>query len=396
MSTANKRSAANKRSLLLGVPKEIGSETRVALVPESVERLKKRNFSIQVAAGAGLEAGFTDSDYQNSGAEIIKETSRLYGRSDLLLKVQPPQKLLRGKDELVLMKKGSLFVGLFWPLNFPKRAQNAAARQINILAMDSLPRITKAQRMDVMSSQTNLAGYKAVILAAHHLGKIFPLLMTAAGTISPARVVILGAGVAGLQAIATARRLGAIVEVSDVRPAVKEQVESLGARYIELLQMEGGGEGSGGYAKEASKEFLRKQQDILKLHIAAADIVITTALVPGKKAPLLVTKEMIEAMRPGSVIIDMAAEQGGNCALTKANKEVNHRNVKIIGVVNLPGHLPHHASQLYSRNITSLLEYLTKDSRVELDLSDEIIQGALIVHKGKVIHPPTKELLKIN
>ena len=258
--------------------------------------------------------------------------------------------------------------------------------------MDAVPRITKAQRMDALSSQTNLAGYKAVILAANHLGKIFPLMMTAAGTIPPAKVVILGAGVAGLQAIATAKRLGAVVEVSDVRPAVKEQVESLGGKFIELPKGESL-EGAGGYAKEASEEFLKKQKDLLRKHIVEADCVITTALVPGKKAPVLVTREMVDGMKSGAVIVDMAAEQGGNCEYTQPGKIVNQKGVTIIGEVNLVSFLGGAASQLYSRNIFALIEYLNKEGKVVLDLEDEIVKGSLIVHNGQVVHEATKSLI---
>ena len=358
----------------------------MALVPETVGRLiQKKGHSVSVESGAGTAAAFRDDDYAQVGAQIIKEQKELYAQADVLLKVQKPEV----KEELQLLKAGALWIGFFWPLNFPDLVKAAATQKVDVLAMDAIPRITRAQRMDALSSQTNLAGYKAVLLAANQLSKIFPLLMTAAGTITPAKVVILGAGVAGLQAIATARRLGAQVEVSDVRPAVKEQVESLGARYIEVppdsSEDTAAAEGQGGYAREMTPEYLQKQKELLAKHIAQADAVITTALIPGKKAPLLVTKEMVESMRPGSVIVDMAAEQGGNCELCEAGKNVEHKGVVTMGVLNLPASLPYHASQLYSRNIGALIEVITKEEgQIVLDLEDEIIQGALVVHQGKI------------
>ena len=364
----------------------LATETRVALTPETVMRLvQKKGHRVYVQSGAGAAAGFDDASYSQAGATVIakNKTQDLYNKAEIFVAVQKPQ----DAKELQLLNAGALWVSFFWPLNFPKLAQAAAKQKIDVLAMDAIPRITRAQRMDALSSQTNLAGYKAVLLAANQLLKIFPLLMTAAGTITPAKVVILGAGVAGLQAIATARRLGAQVEVSDVRPAVKEQVESLGARYIEVPPdaADAHSEDQGGYAREMTPEYLQKQKELLAQHIAEADAVITTALVPGKKAPVLINKQMIAGMRIGSVIVDMAAEQGGNCELCQAGKNVEHNGVTIMGVVNLPATLPYHASQLYSRNVGALLEAITKEEgQIELDLNDEIIQGALIVHNGKV------------
>ena len=384
--------------MIIGIPKEIASgETRVALSPESAARLiQKQGHSLVIETGAGAAAAFSDSSYTGLGVKVEKDAASLYAKADIIAKVQKPGKHSSGAEELSLMQAGNILIGFFWSLNFPDLVRKAAKQGLSVLAMDAIPRITRAQRMDALSSQTNLAGYKAAILAAHHLNKIFPMLMTAAGTITPAKVLILGAGVAGLQAIATARRLGAVVEVSDVRPAVKEQVESLGARYIEPPREDdkAEGEGEGGYAKEVSKEFLAKQKELLEKHIAQADAVITTALVPGKRAPLLVSRKMVESMSPGTVIVDMAAEQGGNCELCQAGKNVEHKGVQIIGVLNLPATLPHHASQLYSRNITALIEHITKeDASIELDPTDEIIKACLIVHKGEVVHEKTKELL---
>lgn len=384
----------------LGIPKEVvAGETRVAIVPESVGKLTgKLGHTVRIESGAGEASGFSDAEYEKEGAEIVKDAAKIYGESDVVLKVQRPvDHPGLGKHEIDLMKSGSIYVGFFQPLNEPKLAERAAKAGIKVIAMDQIPRITKAQRMDVLSSQTNLAGYKATLIAADSLQKIFPLMMTAAGTISPAKVVILGAGVAGLQAIATAKRLGAVVEVSDVRPAVKEQVLSLGGRYIEPPEEEAkegeSMEDKGGYAKQASEDFIKRQQEILKQHLADADAVITTANVPGRKAPLLITDDMLSAMRPGAVIVDMAAESGGNCSVTKMNETVVVNGVSVIGVTNLPAQVPYHASQLYSRNILSLLEYLTKEGAVALDLEDEIVQGALITNDGQVIHEATQKLL---
>lgn len=382
-------------ALTIGVPREVVTgETRVALVPESVGKLvKKLGYSVRLEAGAGFASGFVDEEYAQEGAEIVKDAAAVYASADILLKVQRPGAHPQlGKHELELMKKGALLISFFYGLSNPEDARKAAQAGVNVIGMDSIPRTTKAQRMDALSSQTNLAGYKAVLIAANALGKIFPLQMTAAGTITPARVVILGAGVAGLQAIATAKRLGAVVEVSDVRPETKEQVESLGGKFIEAPKDESLS-GEGGYAKEASQDYLAKQQALLKKHIAEADAVITTALVPGKKAPVLVTKDMVDAMRPGSVVVDMAAEQGGNCEYSRPNETVLVKGVSVIGVVNLPASVPFHASQLYSRNILSLLEYITKEGKPELNLEDEIVKGSLLTHDGAVVHAGVKQLL---
>lgn len=361
-------------------------------MPETITKLIKIGHSVEVESGAGILSGISDEQYRNAGAAITETAAALYGGAETLLKVQKPGMHPSGKHELEMQKKGSLFIGFFYSLSDPGLAKKAAENGINILSMDAIPRITKAQRMDALSSQTNLAGYKAVVMAADHLSKIFPLMMTAAGTIPPAKVVILGAGVAGLQAIATARRLGAVVEVSDVRAAVKEQVESLGAKYISLPAEESL-EGAGGYAKEASEDFLRRQKELTRKSIVDADVVITTALVPGKKAPTLVPREMVDSMRAGSVIVDMAAEQGGNCEYTEAGKTIVKNGVIIIGDTNLVSHVASHASLLYSRNIYNLIEYLTKEGAFKLDLDDDIVKGSLIVHGGQVVHEATKSLL---
>ncbi|HMU82453.1 MAG TPA: Re/Si-specific NAD(P)(+) transhydrogenase subunit alpha [Leptospiraceae bacterium] len=375
----------------LSIPKEIvAGEKRVAVVPESVKKFIASGFQVRVEKDAGAAAGFSDEDYKAAGAEIISTAGDLYSQADVLVKVQKPiQHPASGKNELEMLKAGALYVGFFYSLSNADLVKLAATNKVNVLSMDAVPRITRAQRMDALSSQTNLAGYKAVLMAANSLTKIFPLMMTAAGTVQPAKVVIIGAGVAGLQAIATAKRLGAVVEVSDVRPAVKEQVESLGAKYIEP-PVQDNLEGQGGYAKEASAEFLRKQQEILGNHIAAADVVITTALVPGKKAPVLVTEEMLVRMRSGSVVVDLAAEQGGNCVWTDPGKTITKNGVTVIGETNVVSHVAFHASQLYSRNVLALMEVVSKEGKIALNLEDEIVKGSLITHEGQIIHEATR------
>jgi NAD(P) transhydrogenase subunit alpha len=298
-----------------------------------------------------------------------------------------------GKHEADAMKPGAILMGLMSPHRNADMVKRLRDRKISTFALELVPRITRAQSMDVLSSQANIAGYKAVLLGAVNLPKYFPLFMTAAGTIQPARVVIMGAGVAGLQAIATARRLGAVVEVSDIRPAVKEQVLSLGAKFIDLPNLESG-EGQGGYAKEMSADFIKKQQDIIKARIAIADVVITTALIPGRPAPRLVTADMVQGMKPGSVIVDLAVEQGGNCELSEAGKTVIKHGVKIMGEANLPATMPYDASAMFARNTFALMQLFIKGGELALDINDEVIKGTLLTHDGAVFHAPTGELLK--
>lgn len=377
----------------LSIPKEIvPGEKRVALVPESLKKLIQLGYSIRIETNAGTAAGFSDAEYTQAGAQIVATAAELYSGADILVKVQKPGMHPSGKHELEMLKQGAVYLGFFYSLGNPELATKAANQKVTVVSMDAVPRITRAQRMDALSSQTNLAGYKAVLVAANHLRKIFPLMMTAAGTVQPAKIVIIGAGVAGLQAIATAKRLGAVVEVSDVRPAVKEQVESLGAKYIEPPAQEAL-EGQGGYAKEASAEYLARQQEILSRHISAADVVITTALVPGKRAPVLVTQAMLQGMRPGSVVVDLAAEQGGNCEWTKPGETIERDGVIVVGDTNMVSHVAFHASQLYSRNVSTLLEAFTKEGSFVLDPADEIVKGCLITKDGAVVHEPTKALI---
>jgi NAD(P) transhydrogenase subunit alpha len=369
-------------------------ELRVAATPETIKRYIKEGLQVIVQAGAGAGANIADTAFADAGANIAGDAKAAWSGADLVLKVQPPrQSELLGVHEASLFKAGSILITHMFPHKNLDAVKLLAEKKVSTLAMDLIPRISRAQVMDSLSSQANIAGYKAVVLAASRLGKYFPLLMTAAGTIQPAKVVIMGAGVAGLQAIATARRLGALVEVSDIRPAVKEQVESLGAKFIDLPMQESG-EGQGGYAKEVSAEFLAKQQAVLKAKIAAADVVITTAQVPGRPAPRLVTADMVQAMRHGSIIVDIAADSGGNCELTENNKEVTKHGVLIMGYSNLPNTMPEDASNLYARNIQALVKLLNDKGALKLNLEDEIIAGALLTTDGAVKHAPTAEALK--
>lgn len=380
--------------MIIAVPKEImPGENRVAIVPEVASKLIKKGFELYIEKEAGLKAGFTDNKYQNSGAKIISDVVELYSTADIILKVQRPiEHPSLGKHELELMRKGTLLISFFYSLHYPEIAKKASELGIDVISMDAIPRTTLAQRMDALSSQANIAGYKSVILAANHLHKIFPMMMTAAGTLSPAKVVIMGAGVAGLSALGTAKRLGAVVEVSDVRPQVKEEVQSLGGKFIEVPTDESMQDASG-YAKEQSEEFLRKQKELIFKHITEADIIITTALIPGKKAPILVTEEMVKNMKPGSVILDMAVEFGGNCELSEKGKTVVKHNVTIIGEPNLPSLVPYHASEMYAKNLLNLIEYTSKEGKFIHNMEDEIIKGATIVKDGEVVHEKTKALI---
>ncbi len=374
-------------TLIIAVPKEtIPGENRVAATPEVAQKLIKLGYEVRIEKNAGLHAGFLDEKYKEAGAEIVENVTELYSSADVILKVQRPV------NEIDLMKKGTFLITFLYPLNYPEISELCAEKGINTISMDMIPRTTLAQKMDALSSQGNIAGYKSVIMCANELGKIFPLLMTAAGTISPAKVVIMGAGVAGLQALGTARRLGAVVEVSDVRPAVKEEVQSLGGKFIEV-ETDASMQDAGGYAKEASPEFLKKQKDLIFKHVTQADIVITTALVPGKKAPLLITEEMIKNMRPGSVVLDMAVEFGGNCELSEKGKTVKKYGVTIIGEPNLPSLVPTHSSEMYAKNLLALITYITKNGKLELNREDEIVKGALITFNGEVVNERVKNLI---
>jgi len=372
----------------IGVPTEIApGERRVAIVPETVGRLAKIGVTVSVQRGAGDKAAFLDDAYERAGATIAPDAAAVFGAADLVVKVQRPT-----DAELDLMHPGEALLAFLSPLGDPASVERYAQRKLTALSMDAVPRISRAQSMDALSSQANIGGYKAVILAAEYLPRFFPMLTTAAGTIPPAKVLILGAGVAGLQAIATARRLGAVVSAYDTRAIVKEQVQSLGASFLEL-DLGVDAEGAGGYAKALTAEQEALQQRLLAESIAAIDVVITTAAVPGRRAPLLVTEEAVKGMKPGSVIVDLAAETGGNCALTKPNEVSVAHDVTIVGTTNLPSTMPYHASQLYSRNVFALLGVLVKDSALNLDFNDEIVKGTTLTNDGEILHEPTRAAL---
>jgi len=374
--------------LIAGIPRETTpGEKRVSLVPENISKLS--GVQITMERGAGDPAGYPDSAYVEKGARIADDARSLYGGADLVLKVMPPT-----PSEAGALKEGSTLISFLYPLANIETVQKLTARRTTVFAMELMPRISRAQSMDALSSQATLAGYKAVLIAADSLPRLFPLLMTAAGTIPAAKVFVVGAGVAGLQAIAAARRLGAIVEAYDVRPAVKEQVASLGARFVELPVETKEAQDAGGYAKAQSEEFYMKQQRLLAERAQASDVVITTALVPGQRAPQLISEEAVRGMRPGSVVVDLAAEQGGNCALTEPGKTVVKHGVTIHGPLNLPSTMAPQASQLYSRNITSFLLTMLKNGSLTLDLKDELIRGPLVIHGGEVLHQSTKVALE--
>jgi len=379
----------------IGVPRETApGERRVALVPDAVKRLTGGGASVVVQSGAGEGAGWDDAAYQAAGAEIAADADALYRKADLVIKVQRPGAgAADGVDELAALRDGGALIALLAPLSNPDLVRDLARQRVTSFSMDAIPRITRAQSMDVLSSQSTVAGYKAVILAADHLPKFFPMLTTAAGSITPAKVLVVGAGVAGLQAIATARRLGAVVEAYDTRPVVKEQVESLGARFVEIDIGTADTQTTGGYAKEASADVLRRQQEKLAERAARSDVVITTALVPGRPAPRLISAETVAQMRPGSVIVDLAAETGGNCELTDPGETVVKHGVTIIGQLNLPSTMAVHASQMFSKNVQNLLALLIKDGRFQPDWEDEIVRGTCITRDGEVVHEATRQRL---
>ena len=362
-------------------------ERRVALVPETAGKLVQAGLEVWVQAGAGARATFSDRAYEDAGAKIAADAGELFRGADVVLEVQAPT-----EAEVKLLPESSVLISFLQPATQAKTVKALARRKVTAFGLEMLPRISRAQSMDALSSQASLAGYKAVLTAATRLGKFFPMLMTAAGTIAPARVLVLGAGVAGLQAIATARRLGAVVEAYDVRPAVKEEVQSLGARFIELELV--AQEGAGGYAREQSEDFLEKQRELIGEHVAGADVVITTAAVPGRRAPLLVSAEMVRRMRPGSVVVDLAAETGGNVELTEPGKDVDVDGVTIVGTKNVPSTVPVHASQLYSRNVTNLLLHLLKDGKVALDFEDEITRETCVTHAGRVVNERAQKMME--
>lgn len=378
--------------MVVGIPKEtFPGEKRVAIIPANISALKKSGLEVVVETKAGEEAGYPDKEYTDKGAKIVDKRAEVFSAADIILQLRGyganPD---AGKADLDLMKEGQIIIAMLEPLSEPEKAAELAKRKVTAFAMELMPRITRAQSMDVLSSMANIAGYKAVILGAEALPKMFPMMMTAAGTIVAARVFVVGAGVAGLQAIATAKRLGAVVHAYDVRPAVKEQVQSLGGKFVEMELETKEAETSGGYAKEMDEEFYRKQREMMLKVVAENDVVITTAAVPGKKAPVLVTEEMVKAMQPGSVIVDLAAERGGNCELTEADKTIQKYGVTILGPINLAASVPFHASQMYAKNITTFLNLLIKEGKVDLNMEDEIIKETLVTQNGEVVNPKIK------
>jgi NAD(P) transhydrogenase subunit alpha len=359
-------------------------ERRVALVPQAVAQLVPKGFQVKVEAGAGAAAGFRDEDYAARGAEVLGSREAVLGAADVVVRVRADAEDLR---------EGQTVIGFFDPLSEPQRAREFAAAGVSAFAMELMPRITRAQNMDALSSMATVAGYEAVILAAHYLPRMFPMLMTAAGTIAPAKVYVAGVGVAGLQAIATARRLGAVVSAYDVRPAVKEQVLSLGAKFVELPLEAGEAEDKGGYARAMDESFYRRQRELMARVVAENDVVITTAAVPGKKAPVLVTEDMVKSMAPGSVIVDLAAERGGNCEITSPGEVVERHGVTIVGLLNLPSLAPYHASQMYARNVANFLLHIAKQGGIDFASDDEILRETLVARGGAVVHPRIRELL---
>ena len=373
----------------LFIPREIAAgERRVAATPETVKKFIKAGLEVEVEAGAGEGSSIVDARYSDAGATLVADATAAWSGADVVIKVAVPS-----IAEASRMKAGAILVSFMAPHRNLDVVRKLADARITSLAMELIPRTTRAQTMDALSSQASIGGYKSVLIAAARLGKYFPLLMTAAGTVPPAKVVIMGAGVAGLQAVATAKRLGAVVEVSDVRAAAKEQVESLGGKFIELPMQESG-EGTGGYAKEMSEEFLRKQREIVMQHLAKADVVICTALVPGRKAPILVNDDALKTMRPGAVVVDLAVTEGGNCTQSKADQEVTWNGVHILAPSNLAATMPEDASVVYSRNVFALVMNFVKEGQLALDLGDEINAGSLLTHEGTVRHAATAALMQ--
>ena len=376
--------------MIVGVLKEVVvGENRVAVTPQTVKDLLKVGLEIHIETEAGKTAFISDSDYQNAGAKIVSDAASILTKSDLVIKVATAT-----LDEINQIKDGSAYISLIQTTREIEIVNKLTQKKVSAFSMHLIPRTTLAQSMDALSSQANVAGYKAVLIGATHLPVYMPLLMTAAGTIPPAKVLIIGAGVAGLQAIATAKRLGAQVEAFDVRPEVKEQVESLGAKFVEVKSEDEDGVGEGGYAKETSDEYKEKQQALMKEHISKSDLVITTALIPGRPAPVLIPSTMVDAMKKGSVVVDLAAENGGNCENTVPGEVTTKNGVIIDGTLNLPSTMQVHSSQLYAKNISALVLYMTKDNEINLDMDDEIISGSTFTHQGEITHEATINILK--
>jgi len=380
-------------ALTVGIVSESApGERRVAMVPGTVSVFNKTGVQLVIESGAGERAGFPDREYSDKGVRIASRAD-VFAAADVLLQVRSPgANPETGADDIASMRSGQTVIGFGEPLTSAGTARSLAQRGVTFLAMELMPRITRAQSMDALSSMATIAGYKAVLLGADALPRMFPMLMTAAGTITPARVLVIGAGVAGLQAIATARRLGAVVSGYDIRDVVKEQIESLGARFVVLDVKADAAEDKGGYAKAMSEDFYRRQRDAMAAVLAEQNVVITTAAVPGRKAPVLITRDMAARMSPGSVIVDIAAERGGNCELTRPGETVEAGGVRILGPVNLPSTIPYHASQMYAKNIATFLKYLiTKEGALAINRDDEIVRETLVTHAGEVVHPRVLE-----
>jgi NAD(P) transhydrogenase subunit alpha len=383
--------------MIVGVPREsFPGERRVALVPAVVPNLTKAGLEVLVESDAGLEAGYTNAEYEGKGAKIASSREDVFARADIIVQVLCYGSNDRtGAADLPLMRKGQFLIGFLRPLGTVDTVEAIARTGVTSFSVELMPRTTRAQSMDALSSMATACGYKAVLIAADTLPRIFPMLTTAAGTITPARVLVIGAGVAGLQAIATARRLGAVVSAYDVRPVAKEQVQSLGGRFVELPLEVKDAQDAGGYAKAQDESFYQRQRELLGKVIAESDVVITTAVVPGKKAPVLVTKEMVAGMAPGSVILDLAAERGGNCELTKSGEKIAVNGVSIIGSINLASSVPYHASQMYSRNITNFLLNMVKDGKVNVNMQDDIISSTLVTEGGEIANPRIREFFAL-
>ncbi|HEY3940383.1 MAG TPA: Re/Si-specific NAD(P)(+) transhydrogenase subunit alpha [Bryobacteraceae bacterium] len=382
-------------SAIFGTPREtLPGERRVAVTPRHCESLRKLGIEVLVEHGAGAEAGYPDEVYLSRGARLVNRDA-LFADAQLIAQVRclgaNPD---AGRSDLALLRPGQALVGFGEPLTAVRECADLANTGASFFAMELMPRITRAQSMDALSSMATVSGYRAVLLAASHLAKMFPMLMTAAGTVAPAKVFVLGAGVAGLQAIATARRLGAVVSAYDVRPAVKEQVESVGAKFVSLDVDAKGSEDKGGYAKAFDEEFYRRQRELLTGVLREQDVVITTAAVPGRKAPILITAAMVAAMQAGSLIVDIAAERGGNCELTRPGETITHQGVTLLGPLNLPSLVPYHASQMYASNVAAFVKLLIRDGALKIDREDEIIRETLVTHENKVVHPRVLELIE--
>lgn len=382
--------------MIIGIPAEIKTaEKRVAMSPANVQSLTDKGVKVLFQTNAGDAAGYPDTLYTEAGATISTDRAEIFAQADIILQVQSfGSNNENSEADLASLRSGQMVIGMMDPLASPQAAQAVADKGATAIALELVPRISRAQSMDVLSSMATLAGYKAVLMGASAAPRIFPMLMTAAGTLQPARVLIMGVGVAGLQACATAKRLGAVVEAYDVRPAAREQIISVGAKPVELDLDTGESEGAGGYAKAQGEDFLKRQRELMTAVVAEQDIIITTAAIPGAKSPILVTEDMVKAMKPGSVIVDLAAERGGNCDLTEQGKTVVAHGVTILGPENVPSELAHHASQMYGKNMQTLLELiLDEEGNLNLDFNDEIVAGTVVAHKGEVPHPHMRKLL---